>query len=59
VAHWERSWLVPYCSVHRDNIEAFFEGVEARYGSVDAYLSDALGLNGERRQQLRQLYLEG
>lgn len=58
VAHWERSWLVPYCSVHRDNIEAFFDGVEARYGSVDRYLVDALGLNDERRQQLRQLYLE-
>ncbi len=58
VAHWERSWLVPYCSVHRDNIEAFFEGVESRYDSVDQYLSDALGLTPSKRQQLKNLYLE-
>ncbi|MAZ89131.1 MAG: hypothetical protein CL693_16000 [Cellvibrionaceae bacterium] len=58
VEHWERSWLVPYCGVHRDNIEAFFDGVESRYGSVDDYLLKALKLDGERRNQLRQLYLE-
>lgn len=59
VAHWERSWLVPYCSVHRDNIEAFFEGVESRYSSVDNYLATALGINAEQRQRLQSLYLEG
>ncbi len=58
VANWERSWLVPYCSVHRDNIEAFFDGVDSRYGSVDRYLSDALGLTTDKRQQLRDIYLE-
>ncbi|NIB41805.1 tyrosine-protein phosphatase [Pseudomaricurvus alkylphenolicus] len=57
IKHWERSWLEPYCGVHQDNIEAFFEGVDSRYGSVGGYLRDALGLNGADLEMLQKSYL--
>ncbi|GAB3093865.1 tyrosine-protein phosphatase [Pseudomaricurvus hydrocarbonicus] len=57
VEYWERSWLMPYCGVHRDNIEAFFDGVESRYGSVMGYLNEGMGLSGEDLLRLKQLYL--
>ncbi len=57
VETWERSWLQPYCSVHRDNIDAFFDGVESRYDSVDNYLQQALALTPADILQLRQAYL--
>lgn len=59
VAHWERDWLLPYCGVHRDNIEAFFEGVEADFGSVEVYLQRAIGLDAPRCAALREAYLQG
>lgn len=58
VEYWERAWLEPYCGVHRDNIEAFFDGVESRYGSVASYLDQALGLDAEGVSQLKDLFLE-
>lgn len=57
VNHWKREWLIPYCSVHRDNIDAFFAGVDALYGSVDQYLQRAVGLTAERRRTLQAAYL--
>jgi protein-tyrosine phosphatase len=57
VERWERSWLLPYCGVHRDNIEAFFEGVEAGYGSVAGYMQRALGLSGKDLAELQRIYL--
>ncbi len=58
VSDWERGWLEPFCSVHEDNIEAFFDGISRRYGSLDHYLSAALGLEEVQRRQLREAYLE-
>lgn len=57
VEQWERSWLMPYCGVHRDNIEAFFEGVESGYGSVDHYLQEELGLSSQDLQKFQKMYL--
>lgn len=57
VEHWERSWLMPYCAVHQDNIEAFFAGIEAGYGSVAEYLQRALGLSRSDIQALQRIYL--
>lgn len=45
--HWQRSWLEPYCSVHTDNINAFFHAVEAQYGDMDNFLRDGLGLTSD------------
>ncbi|MYM63256.1 tyrosine-protein phosphatase [Pseudomaricurvus sp. HS19] len=58
VSEWERGWLEPYCSVHEDNIEAFFDGISRRYGTLDHYLRTELGLEEAQRQQLREAYLE-
>lgn len=57
VEHWERSWLMPYCAVHRDNIEAFFEGIETGYGSVTEYLQRALGLSRGEIEAVQRIYL--
>jgi len=58
VEHWERSWLQPYCGVHRDNVEAFFDGVEAGYGSVGNYLQQGLGLSERDLLNFQTLYLD-
>ena len=58
VSDWEREWLLPFCSVHEDNIEAFFDGISRLYGSVDNYLGSALGVDEEQRRLLREAYLE-
>lgn len=58
VERWDRNWLIPYCSVHRDNIDAFFDGVEARYDSVDDYLTRGLGLSTTDKANLQAAYLQ-
>ena len=58
VDYWEREWLLPYCGVHRDNMIAFFEGVEQGFGSMDNYLEVKLGMGKENREDLRQHYLD-
>ncbi len=44
-------------SVRESYIEAVFAAVEARFGSVRAYLADAMGLTDERLARLRAMYL--
>lgn len=39
------------------NIEAFLSAAESRFGSMSAYLNEALGLDNSRVQALRSLYL--
>lgn len=58
VSHWERSWLMPYVSVHQDNIEFFFDAVEQQYGSVEDYLTAALKLDQWQLNDLQAAYLE-
>ncbi len=59
VSHWERSWLLPYCTVHEENIVTFFDAIEQRYGSVANYLRQGLGLSEEDLQQFQAMYLTG
>lgn len=44
--------------VRREYLQAALDSIRARYGSVDAYLEQALGLNAERRARLRANLLE-
>ena len=39
-------------------LEAAFATMEARYGSVEGYLREALGVSDERRERLRAAFLE-
>ena len=39
-------------------LKPFLEGLEARYGSIDAYLEKEIGLTPEKRAKLKALYLE-
>ncbi len=57
VSYWERSWLVPYCTVHEENILTFFDAIERCYGSVGVYLGNGLGLSQADLQLLKTAYL--
>ena len=58
VQYWERDWLLPYCTVCAENIEAFFNAIDERFGSVDQYLDQALGLGKKGRERIQELFLE-
>ena len=57
VEHWQRDWLTPYCSVHRDNIEAFLDALDRNYGSIGNYLQSALGFNADDCASMRAQFL--
>ncbi|HQR04184.1 MAG: tyrosine-protein phosphatase [Proteobacteria bacterium] len=44
--------------VERSQMEQTFTDIEQRYGSVDAYLTRALGVGPAQRERLRTIYLE-
>lgn len=44
--------------VRASYMEKALQAIEARYGSLDAYLEQALGMDAAKREQLRALYLE-
>lgn len=58
VSCWERAWLEPYCSVHRDNIETFLLVLKQNYGSLENYLDTALCFKESHRRSLRKVFLE-
>jgi len=58
VESWDRDWLIPYCSVHEDNIVAFLDAIDARYGSVGNYLTTALGMSDTDIEKMKAHYLE-
>ena len=58
VESWDREWLMPYCSVHQDNIVAFLDAIEERYGDVKNYLVSALELSPEDLEKMHNCYLE-
>lgn len=45
--------------VEADYLNATFRAVEARYGSLDTYLAEVLGIDSAKREALRAHYLEG
>jgi protein-tyrosine phosphatase len=49
--------LAPIYRVHADYLHAMFRAIEAREGSVDAFLSGALGLGDAELTQLRETLL--
>lgn len=59
VENWDRAWLMPYCSVHEDNIIAFLDAIESKYGDVKNYLISALGLSQADLDKMHHCYLEG
>jgi protein-tyrosine phosphatase len=59
VETWERSWLIPYSSVHADNIIAFLNAIDEGYGSLKNYLIQGLGLSINDLEVLQDRYLEG
>ena len=54
---WQRSWLVPYCAVYPEYLEAYFDSVEEHSGSVQNYLERALGVGAAEREALVARYL--
>ena len=53
-----REVIEPLMSVHPTFLEAALETLHADYGSIDAYLSDGLGLEDEALEALRDAFLE-
>jgi len=58
VDNWDRAWLTPYVSVHQDNIEAFLDAIDDSYGSMQSYLTNALGLSEADLDSMRQQLLD-
>ena len=58
VKNLDRSWLIPYCSVHQDNIVAFLDAIDDQYGDVKSYLIDGLGLSQADLQKMQESFLE-
>ncbi|MFI0719176.1 tyrosine-protein phosphatase [Streptomyces sp. NPDC021224] len=54
-----RELLDPLFEARVDYLRAAFATVEERWGSVDRYLSEGLGLTPERRARLREHLLDG
>ncbi len=44
--------------VHAENLAAAFDAVDAQFGSIDRYFTDALGVSDESRAALQSWYLE-
>jgi protein-tyrosine phosphatase len=58
VEQWDRAWLIPYCSVHRDNIVAFLDAIDAEYGNIKGYLITALGLSEQDITKMQESFLQ-
>ena len=53
----EASALLPLVGVKEDFLHAAYNIIDEKFGSMDTYLSQAMGLNHKRRELLRQKYL--
>ncbi len=49
--------LDPLLEARRPYLAASFDAIEERYGSVDGYLEQRLGVTPERRERLRHIFL--
>ncbi len=49
----EKDDLLPLLDARREYLEASLQEIRYRWGSIDAYLEDELGLTSERRETLR------
>ena len=50
--------LSPLFDARAEYLATAFDTIEAHWGSVDAYLTEGLGLTPARRERLRELFLE-
>ncbi len=48
-----------FLSTNKDFIYAMYDEIEKRYGTVEKYAEACLGLDEEKREKLRNMYLEG
>lgn len=58
VESWDRAWLTPYVSVHRDNIVAFLDSIEGEYGSVKGFLKQGLDFSDSDLEKMQNLFLD-
>lgn len=58
VETWDRSWLIPYCSVHADNINGFLDAIDQKYGNINNYLMQGLGMSSQDLDKLKEKYLQ-
>lgn len=49
--------VLPLVGVEADFLEAAYRSIDKHYGSLDTYLSGAMGLDAARREKLAELYL--
>jgi protein-tyrosine phosphatase len=47
-----------FMGVEAEFLDSAFSGMTEQYGSVDAYLEQAIGLSADDRVKLKQLYTE-
>ena len=53
----DRQLLLAVLGVDRAYLERAFAEVERRYGGIEAYLADGLGIDADKQQALRERYL--
>ncbi|MGW3243536.1 tyrosine-protein phosphatase [Streptomyces sp. NPDC001070] len=51
--------LGPLFDARKEYLETAFDTIEEHWGSVDRYLEEGLALTPERRERLRELFLDG
>lgn len=44
--------------VKKEYLDAAFDEVQTKYGSIEKYFSEALGIDAEKQKELRELYLK-
>jgi len=57
--HMDPAWLEPLLGVRPEYLDAAFDEVNKRYGSMDNYLRQGLGLSDRTLQSLRHEFLAG
>jgi protein-tyrosine phosphatase len=50
--------IMPMLEVHQDYLERALVAIAENYGSVEEYLSDALGVGPAELEELRSRYLD-
>lgn len=45
--------------VRKEYLETAFEEMETKYGTIEKYFSEGLGIGAEQQKSLRDMYLDG
>ena len=53
-----REVLTTIFGVNRAYIDALLKSIDEKYGSFEAYVTNALGIDAKKKEELQQLYLE-